>query len=313
MTDHKKILITGATGFIGANLARYFFKLGFDIHAFMRTDSDTWRIKGFINNIKTYRLDLTDAQAVEKAVLKIKPSYVLHSAVYGGYHFQKEAQKMISVNFLGTVNLLNACRNIDYKLFVNTGSSSEYGLRSMPMKESDILEPATDYGVSKAAATLYACSLARRGKGPIITMRLFSPYGYYEGADRLVPSVISACLKNRSPRLSSPECVRDFIFIEDVVEAFGKAVRSHKDIQGEVFNIGSGKQHSIRDIVSIIARLTGCKAHPVWGVVENCRIEPRHWQADMAKTKKVLKWQPRFSLEEGLARTIEWLKKNEGI
>ncbi|MBI5873410.1 MAG: SDR family NAD(P)-dependent oxidoreductase [Candidatus Omnitrophica bacterium] len=306
MRKNRSILITGATGFVGANLTRYFLKLGFDVHAFMRNNSDVWRIKSILNNIRTYGIDLTDAGTVRRSVLKIKPAYIIHTAAYGGYFFQNETQKIISVNFLGTVNLINACRDFDFKLFVNTGSSSEYGIKSFPMKESDTLEPVTDYGVSKAAATLYVHALAKKENRPVVTLRLFSPYGYYEGASRLIPSVIKAYLKGEAPEVSSPGCVRDFVFIEDVLSAYSKAIKNIGSAAGEIINIGSGRQYSVSDITRVAARLATTKAKPKWGSMENPRYEPKHWQADIAKAKKLLGWKPEFSLEQGLKKTIKW-------
>ncbi|HAJ56587.1 MAG TPA: NAD-dependent dehydratase [Candidatus Omnitrophica bacterium] len=306
MRKDGRILITGATGFIGANLARFFLKKGFDIHAFIRKGSDTWRIRDLISHIRSYGVDLSDVGAVEKAVVKIKPSYIFHAAAFGGYHFQNEAQKIISANFLGTVNLLNACKGLDYKLFVNTGSSSEYGLKSILMKESDICEPVTDYGVSKVAATLFARALAQRDKRPIVTLRLFSPYGYYEGASRLVPSLITAYLSGKAPEVSSPDCVRDFIFIEDVLSAYSKVIDKKGSVAGEIINIGSGRQYRVSDVSRAVARLTGSKAKPQWGKIANPRCEPKHWQADITKAKKLLGWQPKFGLEQGLEKTIGW-------
>jgi nucleoside-diphosphate-sugar epimerase len=306
MPDNKKILITGATGFIGANLAHYFLRLGFDIHVFIRKDSHTWRIRGLLKKIKATRLDLLNARAVKNAVLKIRPAYIFHAASYGGNYLQIETKKMIAVNFIGTVNLITACGDLDYKLFVNTGSSSEYGIKSFPMKESDPLEPITDYGVSKAAGTLYAIGTAKREKRPIVTLRLFSPYGYYEGASRLVPTVIRAYLKGRDLKVSSSDSVRDFVFIEDVLSAYLKVTKNKQAAAGEIINIASGRQNTVGDVVRITARLLGSKVKPQWGSIENPRYEPKHWQADITKAKKLLGWQPMFNLEQGLIKTIRW-------
>jgi nucleoside-diphosphate-sugar epimerase len=174
------------------------------------------------------------------------------------------------------------------------------------MKESDPLEPITDYGVSKAAGTLYAIGTAKREKRPIVTLRLFSPYGYYEGASRLVPTVILAYLKDMSPKVSSPGCVRDFVFIEDVLSAYLKAVKNKQAAAGEIINIASGRQNTIGDVARITARLLGSKVKPQWRSMENPRYEPKHWQADITKAKKLLGWQPKFNLEQGLKKTIRW-------
>ena len=306
MTENKKILITGATGFIGANLAHYFSMLGFDIHVFIRKGSDAWRIKSILRSIRVNLVDLTDVKAVKKAVFRIGPAYIFHTASYGGSHYQNETQRMIAVNFFGTINMITACKDVDYKLFVNTGSSSEYGIKSRPMKESDPVEPITDYGVTKVAATLFAVAVAKREKRPIVTLRLFSPYGYYEDSRRLVPSVILAYLKNIAPKVSSPGCVRDFVFMEDVLRAYLLVTKNIRSVSAEVINIASGLQNTVGDITQITKRLFGSKIKPQWGCVENPRFEPKHWQADISKAEKLLGWVPEFTLEQGLNKTIKW-------
>lgn len=310
MFKNKKILITGATGFIGANLTRYFLKRGADVAIFTRKTSNKWRIKDILPHIREYNVDLFNSDGLNRIMQKIKPQIIFHTAVYGGYPFQVESEKMLAVNFYGTVNLINTCKNINYELFVNTGSSSEYGGKLHSMKENDMLEPITDYGVSKAAATLYVHAVAKRQNLPVVTLRLFSPYGYYEEPTRLIPSVIISCLKGKSPKLSSPDCVRDFIFIEDVLEFYARVVKNKDKIKGEIFNLGSGEECSVGNIVTRIIKLTGNKTRPEWGSIKNRRYEPPRWRADIAKAKKLLNWQPQYDVSYGLEKTVDWFKKN---
>lgn len=304
--QRKKILITGATGFIGANLVRYFLKRQASVSILIRKTSDKWRIQDIIKKVSAYSVDLLDSQKLSRAILHIRPEIIFHTAAYGGYIFQQHTKKILETNFIGTVNLVNACRNINFELFINTGSSSEYGIKSKAMAETDLLEPLTDYGLSKAAATLYCQALAKREKRPIVTLRLFSPYGYYEEPSRLILSVIKACLKGESPKLSSPNSVRDFIFIEDVVNAYVKAVENKDKAAGEIINIGYGKQVSINETVKSIIRLTGNTVQPEWESISNPRNEPVNWQADISKAGKKLDWQPKYDLERGLKKTIRW-------
>jgi nucleoside-diphosphate-sugar epimerase len=309
MLKNKRILITGATGFVGANLARHFLKKGANISIFTRKASDIWRIRDILKHIAEYQVGLEDENKINRIIPKIKPEIVLHAAVYGAYPSQNNAKKIIETNFTGTVNLLNACRKADVEVFVNTGSSSEYGIKDEPMREDSMLEPISEYGVSKAAATLFCQAVAKKEKRIIATLRLFSPYGYYEEPFRLIPSLVLSCLKSENPKLSSPDSVRDFIFIEDVVEAYEKVI-SHKDkAGGEIFNIGSGKQHTVREIADEIIKLAGNKVQPEWRVMPNLRYEPLHWQADIRKAEKILNWYPENVLEKGLFKNIRWYKE----
>jgi nucleoside-diphosphate-sugar epimerase len=307
---NKKVLVTGATGFIGANITRRLLREGARVNIFIRRDSDKWRLSDRLKSVSSHTADLTDAAAVGRALRRIRPDIIVHAAVYGGYPAQKDVKKIFDLNLMATVNLLNACRETGFRLFLNTGSSSEYGIKNEAMKECDPLEPVTPYGISKAAATLYCRSIALMENLPIATLRLFSPYGYFEGSSRLIPYVILSSLKNDTIELSSGRNVRDFIFVEDVCDAYIKAIERCDYISGEILNVASGREHSVEDVVKEISKLTGVKTRIEWGREHNPRIEPKKWQADISKANRLLGWKPRHSLREGLDKLIGWFGKN---
>lgn len=305
-----KILVTGATGFIGANLVHSLVDKGYEVHIFLREASDTWRINNIISKVSKHYCDLTDRNKVNETIAEIKPQIIFHLATYGGYPFQKDSIKIIDTNFIGTVNLLSACVNNGFECFVNTGSSSEYGVKDKPMSESDILEPINDYGVAKAASTLYCQSVARRYSLPVFTLRLFSPYGYYESPTRLIPYLITSCLQNKEVSLSRPDVVRDFIFIDDVIDAYFRLIEESKNLKpGDIFNIGSGKQYNLKEVFEIISKLTGYVKKPHWGKVNERESDiAKVWKADISKSNSFLNWIPRYSMEEGLKKTKEWFE-----
>lgn len=304
-----KVLITGATGFIGSNLVREFLALGDEVHVLTRKTSDRWRIDDVLSEICDHHADLLDYSALEKTVQGIRPNVILHSAVYGGFPSQDDAWKILDTNYKGTVNLVKACSKLEYDAFINTGSSSEYGLKQKPMREKDLLEPVGDYGVSKAAASLYCRSEAIKNDKPITTLRLFSPYGPFEESKRLMPSVIQSCLSGENPTLSCPAYVRDFIYAEDVLAAYRSAITF--PATGEIINIGSGKQHTVGEAVDTIIKITKARVTPQWGSAEGRPNEPKTWQADVSKARDLLKWKPKYSLKEGLEKTVEWFKKEQ--
>lgn len=310
MVSNEKILITGATGFIGANLARAFLREGAKVYVFIRRTSNKWRIKDILGDITEYYVDLTHREEVEKIVSHIQPEIIFHTGAYGGYPSQYDYKKIYEANLIGTINLINACSKIGFKIFINTGSSSEYGVKKLPMKENDTLEPISDYGISKALATLFCQMKAKSDRLPITTFRLFSPYGYYEEATRLIPSVILSCLRGKSPEVSSPCAVRDFIFIEDVIDVYLRVVANKDKIAGEIFNIGYGVQYSVKEVVNEIIQLTGNIVKPVYNSVFNPRIEPEIWQADISKARNVLGWVPKYDLKMGLSKSISWFAEN---
>jgi nucleoside-diphosphate-sugar epimerase len=310
--EGKKVLITGSTGFIGANLARRCLKSGSDVYIMSRSTSDRWRIKDILAKVKDYKADLSDYERLETVLQKIRPDIVYHTAVYGGNSAQKDFRMIVESNLIGTANLINACKKVDLELFVNTGSSSEYGVKAAPMREDEPLGPVNDYGFSKAAATLY-CQAAARNEGlPIVTLRLFSPYGSYEGPNRLISSAILACLRGENPRVSSLSFVRDFVFINDVLDAYLKVVEA-PNVSEKIFNIGSGEQHSVGDVVDTVIKLTGKEVIPVIGAPQRWKSEPAMWQADISRARKHLGWSPRHNLEQGLTATIEWFQENKAL
>lgn len=309
----KKVLITGATGFVGSSLLRRCLQENAEVHILTTEASDKWRINDVINRVHGHCVDLLDCGQLTKIVSDINPKIIFHLAAYGVYAFQKDVNKVMETNFLGTINLVNACKNIEFELFVNTGSSFEYGIKSVPLNENDMLEPINEYGISKAASTLYCQGISKIENKSMATLRLFTPYGYYEKLPRLIPSVIISCLKSKNPKVSSPESVRDFVFIDDVVDAYIKLVDNSHKAKGEIFNIGYGKQSSIGDAVDIIIGLIGGNVVPEWGSIQDNRIESRMWQADISKAEILLNWKPKYNLDQGLRNTIEWFKENIGL
>lgn len=162
---------------------------------------------------------------------------------------------------------------------------------------------------AKAAATLFCRSEAVRKGLPIVTLRLFSPFGPWDDPKRLIPYVIKSLLAGEPPTLSSPHSVRDYIFIDDVIDCYVSFI-GRPASSGVVFNIGSGRQYSIGEVVERLRKIIDNSITPRWGVIPDRRIEPSCWVADMAQTARKLDWVPTIPLEEGLARTVNWLRNN---
>lgn len=306
---NKKVLVTGGSGFIGANLVRSLINQRAKVSLFLRPNSNTWRLNDILNKTKVYQVDIADGKAVSKAVEIIKPQIIFHLAAYGAYPTQKELLPIIKTNILGTTNLLEATKNINYLSFINTGTSSEYGFKTKPMKETDSLDPTFFYATTKAATSMIAKVFSQQFNKPIITLRPFSIYGDWEEPGRFIPTIITNCLINKPIKLVPGKQVRDFLYVEDVVKAYLIAgLRS--DLKGEIFNIGSGKEYLVSQVAKKIVKLINKPVKVIVGAYKPRRWDTTSWQADITKAKKILKWQPQFSLDAGLQKAINWYKRN---
>ncbi len=308
MTD--RYLITGASGFMGANVTRALVKKGAHVSIITREKSAPWRLSDIYSKLSVYRTGLLDA-GLERAVDAIKPTVIFHFAAYGVNPWETDIDQMIQTNIQGSLRLISAVKKHGFRLFVYTGTSSEYGVKDHKMKESDLLEPVNDYSVTKAGATLLLSKIAKREALPIITLRPFSPYGYFEHPKRLFSSVSVSAISGKPIHVSHPDHVRDFVFIDDVVSAYFKTTRKRCP-PGEIINIGSGREHSIGDVVKRIVTATKSRSKILWGTVEDQsrQIEPVHWRADISKAKTLLDWSPLVSLEDGVKKSVAWFSSH---
>lgn len=305
----NKFLITGASGFIGSVLLRKLLDQGQEVHLILREQSNTWRINDILKDVIIHHSDLSSVDKLKKIIQIVKPTIIYHLATNGAYSYQKDANQIINTNILGTWNLLQACNTVDYNLFVNTGSSSEYGYKSYAMRETDIVEPASYYAVTKCAQTLLCSHIARQEKKPIVTIRPFSVYGPYEEPKRFVPTLMKALMFNEEMNLVSPETARDQIYVDDMVDAYLK-IDELVNNPGEYFNIGTGIQSTIKEVVDTAIKVTHKNAPFKWGTMEGRSWDTNNWVADISKARQLLKWTPKINLEQGLKLNWEWFQKN---
>lgn len=309
MKIHKKtVLITGAGGFIGANLTRKLVQLGFTPHLILKNTTNTWRLQDIAaEKVIFHHINLLNQKRLSQIALKINPSIIVHFASYGAYPYQNDINQMIEVNIKGTLNLLSATQNIPYDIFINTGTSSEYGFKLKPMKEVDVLEPTSFYAGTKASATLLCLVFSQSYKKPIVVVRPFSVYGPYEEGTRFVPTIIKALLENKPIQVTEGIQKRDFIYIDDVTNAYVQIMSTKKPVGGKIFNIGTGKQYSNDEVIQNLFKVTNKKVPVIKGGFSKRRWDTPHWVADIAYTKRTFLWKPSFSLEKGLKSTYQWL------
>ena len=302
------ILITGAAGFVGSNLTRYFVSRGIKINIIIKRSSNTWRLNDIIKKTNVHYADVSDINKIKKIIKKIKPKTIYHLATHGGYSDQNDLEKIKKSILDATYNLINECKKYKFNIFINTGSSSEYGFKNKAMKESDILVPNSYYSVFKSSSSLYCQYESLKSNIQIVTIRPFHVYGPYERSNRLIPSLIRNMLSDKKVKLVSPKVSRDMIYISDVVN-FYIMIANKKNLKGEIFNLGSGKKTTIKEIYNLLKKITNYKVKNYWGSMKNRYWDQSIWYSDNSYVKNKLKWKPEVSLKKGLVNTVNWYKK----
>jgi len=309
----KRVIITGATGFVGANLARRLLRDGHEVHLLVRPDHTTWRIAAIRAEVHLHEVDLADAAALAGVVGVIRPDWIFHLAAYGAYSWETDPARMVQTNFNGTMNLVEACLKTGFEAFVNTGSSSEYGFKDHPPSETEWLEPNSHYAVTKASATLYCRYTAQSRNVRLPTLRLYSVYGPYEEPARLIPTLIVRGLSGELPPLADPNTARDYIYVEDVCDAYLLAATQAHQEPGAIYNVGTGVQTPLREVVELARKTMSINAVPQWGSLPGRSWDTQIWSANSRKIREALGWQPRHTLEQGFTMTLNWFGANPAL
>jgi dolichol-phosphate mannosyltransferase len=310
------ILVTGASGFIGACLARHFAASGqrvVALHSPARSSEHRWRLaEGAPATLENVEVDLCAPDALRALVREVRPSVVINCAAYGAYSHQAEPSRVYRVNFDAVRALLDAASELEgFRAFVQAGSSSEYGSNCSAPREDAAPLPDSDYSVSKVAATAYVQFAGGRRRVPAWVLRLSSVYGPYEDASRLVPRLLTRGREGGFPQLVNPKISRDFVFIDDVCAAFQRVVdHASSLVPGDVFNIGAGVCTTLEDIVGRVRSLFSIAEEPAWGSMADRKWDHRDWYSNPEKAKTVLGWSATTSLDAGLAATSRWMDEH---
>jgi len=289
----KAILVTGATGFIGAHLCRKLKRLGAKIHAVSRQLVDD-------TQYSWYQADLSDSVQVDSLFEKIKPRYVFHLAsLVKGARDETLVMPMCEANLLSTINILSAATKLDNCRVILTGSLEE------PEGEISRAVPSSPYAAAKSAASSYARMYRELYGLSVVTARLFMVYGPDQKDDKkLVPYVIKSLLKNEQPKLMSGQRKIDWIYVEDVVDGY-IAIASQDDISDYDVDIGSGELHSVQSVVEMLSYMIESSVIPELGSVPDRAME-RERVANIQRTKELSGWSPKYSLCSGLGETVKW-------
>lgn len=309
----KKALVTGGTGFVGANLVRRLLAEGHEVHLIVRQLHSRWRIEAIADAVHFHVLDLKDAEMTERLLQQVKPEWIFHLAAHGNYSWQTNMREIVDTNFLSTVNLLDAALQSGFEAFVNTGSSSEYGFKDHAPKEDEFVDPNSYYAVTKASATMFCRHLAQNNKVHVPTLRLYSVYGAYEEPNRLMPTMIVRGLSGQYPPLVNPDIARDYVYLDDALDAYMLAAQKRSDDFGAVYNVGSGVQTSIRQVAEAAKEVFQIASLPVWGSMPDRIWDTTVWVADNAKIKQELGWVVKNDFQSGFAKMTDWFRQNDEI
>ena len=303
----NRCLITGASGFVGANLTRRLLHDGHEVHALLRPEHQPWRL-GDVTSLHRHSVDLTNPGEVQQAVRRIHPDWVFHLAAYGAYSSQTGFARMLDINLNGTATLLDACAEAGVEAFVYTGSSSEYGYKDHPPREDEILEPNSHYAITKAAATHYCQFVARKHDVNAIAVRLYSIYGPYEDPSRLLPTLIAHGLRGTLPPLVSPATARDFVYVDDAVDALICLAQSSPR-RGAVYNMCTGVQTSLATVVDTARSLMRIPVEPVWSSMAQRSWDTDIWVGSPTAMETEIGWRASIDFTTGLRRMIDWFRQ----
>ena len=318
--DKKKVLVTGAGGFIGSHLTERLFELGAKIRAFVRYTSraDEGFIKYFSDDFRKHMDivygDIRELETVVKAMDGVDIIFNL-AALVGIPYSYIHPQEVIEANTIGTLNVLMAARDVGVEKLVQTSTSEVYGTaKYVPINEDHPKQPQSPYSASKVAADAIALSFYHSFDLPVAVIRPFNTYGPRQSDRAVIPSIISQVLTKDKLTLGNTTPTRDFTFVTDTAEGFIKVAESEKSVGMEI-NIGSGQEISIEDLIKKIISLVGRDI-----VIEHDkeRVRPSHSEverlcADNTSARNILGWAPKVSLTHGLKETINFIKNNPGF
>lgn len=310
----KRVLVTGAGGFIGSQLVESLVLDGANVRAFVRYNSrgDAGLLRqlpiGVIREVEVIAGDLRDTAAIDRAVRGIDLVFHLGAIISIPYSY-KHPMETAETNFMGTLNVLMACLTHDVERLIHTSTSEVYGTAQFtPMDESHPLQGQSPYSASKIGADKLVESFYRSYNLPTVTVRPFNTYGPRQSARAVIPTIITQALTEDRIHLGNLDSRRDFTYVRDTVSGFIRAAQA-EGILGQELNLGTGTDISIGELTDRIVRLVN---RPVEIITESERMRPEKSEvmrlmSDNGLARRALGWEPAYSLEDGLRETVAWI------
>lgn len=313
----RKVLVTGAAGFIGSHLVERLVRDGHRVRAFVHYNSrNDWGNLELVDaavraEVEVITGDIADPFSVRQAVRGTQVVYHLASLIAIPYSYVAP-QSYVQTNVLGAVNVLQAARDEGVERVVHTSTSECYGTaQRVPIDEEHPLQGQSPYSASKIGADMLAESYWRSFGLPVAIIRPFNTFGPRQSARAVIPTIISQALRGGAIKLGSLSPTRDMNYVDNTVDGF-VAVAGHPAAVGQVINVGSGREIAIGELARLIVRMVGSRSE----VVEDTqRIRPAHSEVERllcshAKASRLLGWSPGVDLETGLERTIAWFGRH---
>jgi nucleoside-diphosphate-sugar epimerase len=304
-----KVLITGASGFVGSHVARLLVAEGCEVYALVRESSNRWRIRDILPSMYLRQSDLVAFENVNTYLQEIKPELCIHLAWYavpGKYLNSQENLDSIQAS----INLLSQLAELGCKRFVGIGTCFEYDLSLGYLSESSLTKPITLYAATKVALSTILQQFAQITEMEIAWIRLFYQYGPMEDERRLIPGIISSLLRDEVVKTTKGEQIRDFLHIEDVASAIWAVAKSN--VSG-VVNVGSGQPVTVGQIALELGNLLGKPDLIHLGALPYRPNDPMFICANNELLRKKTDWTQKYNLTTGLKNTIKWYKDHLNI
>lgn len=305
----RRILVTGGTGFIGSHLVDALVDVGAEVHVLARSSSvpEPDR-RDALGGASIHRADLTERDALTRAVRMARPDIVFHLAAFT--HVGRSwsmAGECMRVNVEGTANLLEALDQHGYERLVHASTSEVYGNSTVPFVEEATPRPTSPYGISKRAAEMLCQLGADHRDWPIVQLRVFNAYGPGQPADRIISEIISRALDRTELKMTRGAQTREFNHVSDLVEGMLLAAVV-EGVEGDLMNLGNGDEISIAELATTLLGLMGNPIEAQLGALPERPVEVPRMFCDPSRARRLLGWTSSRSLRDGLLDTIDWYR-----